>query len=334
MARHGLRAWQWAALLQFVFAAALPGAQVRRATADASAQAPGSRFGNGGYLASRLLPPKSQASCRPNTGPMYRADVIVTGTDMRQRPWGFAQTMREVLVKSSGDPRLGDDPRTARLARHAIRFVACFDYVDMMAGVPLHDDRGTSDRPHKLTVYFIPAKIDALLAQFGDKPWRGTRPMTVPVLFVHGRKPPPYVLSAEIPAGTEQRAAFASAAGEFGMQVRIPSDAELYAWDASVGHLPSSRHRRAPARPLSPVPSTGTRHYPGGSENGGCAGAVQIISGASAGSITTRRSATSSVAWHSPPRAQVHPTIGLEVEAARNAARPRAERDFVCVVHL
>ena len=239
MARHGLRAWQWAALLQFAFAVALPGAQVRPATADASAQGSGSRFGNGGYLASRLLPPKSQASCRPNTGPMYRADVIVTGTDMRQRPWGFAQTMREVLVKSSGDPRLGDDPRTARLARHAVRFVACFDYVDMMAGVPLHDDQGTSDRPHKLTVYFIPTKIDALLAQLGDKPWRGTRPMIVPVLLVHGRKPPPYVLSAEIPAGAEQRAALASAAGEFGMQVRIPSDAELYAWDASVGHLPS-----------------------------------------------------------------------------------------------
>jgi hypothetical protein len=84
---------------------------------------------------------------------MYRADAIVTGTDMRQRPWGFAQTLREVLVKSSGDPRLKDDPRTAQLAQHADRFVACFDYVDMMAAVPLHDDQGTSDRPHKLSVY-------------------------------------------------------------------------------------------------------------------------------------------------------------------------------------
>ena len=244
MARHGLRAWQWAALLQFLFAAALPGAQVRPAAADAGARGPSSRSDSGGYLASRLLPPKSQASCRPNTGPMYRADAIVTGTDMRQRPWGFAQTMREVLVKSSGDPRLGDDPRTAQLARHAERFVACFDYVDMMAGVPLHDDQGTSDRPHKLTVYFIPAKIDALLARFGDKPWRGTRPVVVPVLLVHGRKPPAYVLSAEIPAGVEQRGALATAAGEFGIRVRIPSDAELYAWGASVGHLPS---RPAPA---------------------------------------------------------------------------------------
>ena len=84
---------------------------------------------------------------------MYQADAIVTGTDMRQRPWGFAQTLREVLVKSSGDPRLKDDPRTVQFAVHADRFVACFDYVDMMAAVPLHDDQGTSDRPHKLTVF-------------------------------------------------------------------------------------------------------------------------------------------------------------------------------------
>jgi hypothetical protein len=41
---------------------------------------------------------------------MYQAEAIVTGTDMRPRPWGFAQTLREVLVKSSGDPRLKDDP--------------------------------------------------------------------------------------------------------------------------------------------------------------------------------------------------------------------------------
>jgi hypothetical protein len=69
---------------------------------------------------------------------MYAADAIVTGTDIRQRPWGFAQTLRDVLVRSSGDPRLKCDPRTAELAVHADRFVACFNYVDMMAGVPLH----------------------------------------------------------------------------------------------------------------------------------------------------------------------------------------------------
>ena len=239
MAWHAVRAWQWAALVQLLVATALPGARAQSAAAAADAHSPGSASANGGYLGSRLVPPKSEGSCLPNIDPMYRADAIVTGTDMRQRPWGFAQTLREVLVKSSGDPRLEEDPRTAQLALHADRFVACFEYSDLMAAVPLHDDQGTSDRPHKLTVDFVPADIDALLARFGDKPWRGERPVVVPVLLVHGRKPPPYVLSAEIPAGAEQRGSFATAAAQFGMEVRIPSDAELLVWGASLGHFPS-----------------------------------------------------------------------------------------------
>jgi hypothetical protein len=225
-----------AALLQLLIPTALPGVRAQPAAADAGAQAPGSPSANGNYLGSRLMPPKPEGSCPPNIDPMYRADAIVTGTDI---PWGFAKTLREVLVKSSGDPRLRDDPRVAPLAAHADRFVACFDYADMMGGVPLHDDQGTYDRPHKLTVYFVPPEIDALLAQFGDKPWRGERPVVVPVLLVHGRKPPPYVLSAEIPAGEEQRGSFAIAAGQFGMEVRIPSDAELRAWGADAGHFPT-----------------------------------------------------------------------------------------------
>jgi len=239
MIGNAIRVWRWAALLQLLSATTVTCAQAQPTAAGTGAQESASPPSHGSYLGSRLMPPKSEGSCPPNMAPMYEADAIVTGTDMRQRPWGFAQTLRDVLVRSSGDPRLKDDPRTAELAVHADRFVACFNYVDMMAGVPLHDDQGTYDRPHKLTVYFDPAKIDAILAQFGDKPWRGERPVVVPVLLVHGRKPPAYVLSAEIPAGEEQRSSFATAADQFGMEVRIPNDAELVAWGAGVGHFPS-----------------------------------------------------------------------------------------------
>jgi hypothetical protein len=168
----------------------------------------------------------------------YQAYAIVTGTDMRQRPWGFAQCLREVLVKVSGDPRLKDDPRTAALAAAADRYVASFDYVDMMAGIPKKDDQGSYDRPHKLTVHFDPAKIDGVLAGLGEKPWHGERPVVVPVLLVKGPKPPPYLLSAEIPAGEEQRGSFANAASEFGMNVRLPSEAELAAWGVAADHFP------------------------------------------------------------------------------------------------
>jgi uncharacterized protein len=234
MAGHGSQIRRWAVLL-VLFAVATPaGTQAQTAANDAAV--PFSP--NGTYLHSRLMPPKPEGACPPDIDPMYRASTIVTGTDMRQRPWGFARTLREVLVKASGDPRLKEDPRTAPLAERAEESVACFRYADMMAGVPLHDDQGTYDRPHELTVYFDPAKIDAALAQLGDKPWRGVRPVLVPVLLVRGRKPPTYLLSAETPEAEEQRGAFGNAAGEFGLQARIPSEAQLRAWGARAGNLP------------------------------------------------------------------------------------------------
>jgi uncharacterized protein len=98
-----------------------------------------------------LLPAVAEPAIAEDIGALYQAYAIVTGTDMRQRPWGMAQCLREVLVKVSGDPLLKDDPRTAELAAHADRLVASFDYVDMMAGIPKKDDQGSYDRPHRLT---------------------------------------------------------------------------------------------------------------------------------------------------------------------------------------
>jgi hypothetical protein len=207
-------------------------------TAIAAGAQQRSQPSNGNYLGSRLLPSEPQAPCPPGIPALYQAYEIVTGTDMRQRPWGFAQTLREVLVKVSGDPRLKTDPRTPGLTARAADFVACFRYADQMADVPLHDEQGTYDRPYKLTVTFEPAKIDALLATLGDHPWRGERPVVVPVLAVHGRKPPGYLLTAEAPEGAEQRAAFATAAGQFGVEFRFPSAAQLAGWGVSLDHLP------------------------------------------------------------------------------------------------
>jgi len=227
MTRHG-------ALCTLCSGVLLAAAVSPAAAADTAAQP-----SNGSYLGSRLLPGEPQGACPPGIAPVYQAYEIVTGTDMRQRPWGFAQTLREVLVKSSGDKRLRNDPRTVDLAAHADRLVACFRYADMMAETPLHDDQGTYDRPYRLTVTFDPAKIDAALATLGDRPWRGARPVVVPLLLVRGRKPPPYLLDAENPLGAEQRGAFAVAAGQFGLKYRFPSEPELARWGASAEHLPA-----------------------------------------------------------------------------------------------
>jgi uncharacterized protein len=236
------------AVLLLLFAPFASGAQAQQ-TQDAAPSRP-----NGHYLESLLKEPNAEASCPPGIDPLYQANVIVTGTDMRQRPWGFAQTLRSVLVKSSGDPRLKDDPRTVELAAHADDFVFCFSYADMMAGIPLKDDQGTYDRPHKLTVTFIPARIDAILAQFGDKPWHGERPVIVPALLVHGPKPPAYLLSAETPRGAEQRGAFATWASELDMNVRIPNDAELAGWGFTADRLPAD----LPPSPNNDVIAAGT----------------------------------------------------------------------------
>ena len=206
--------------------------------AHARAQQPSQPANGGNYLGSRLMATQPQGDCPPDIPAIYQAYDIVTGTDMRQRPWGFARTLREVLVKVSGDRRLRDDARTAPLAERAAEFVACFRYADQMADIPLHDEQGTYDRPYKLTVTFDPAKIDALLATLGDHPWRGERPELVPVLLVHPRKPSPYLLTADAPAGAEQRGAFATAAGQFGLSLRFPNDAQLAAWGVSLDRLP------------------------------------------------------------------------------------------------
>jgi hypothetical protein len=173
-------------------------------------------------------------------GALYTADAIVTGTDMRQRPWGFAQCLTEVVVKVAGDPRLKEDPRIAAAAEHADGFVTSFDYVDLMAGIKKKDDQGSYDRPHRLTVHFDPAKIDALLAEVGETPWHGERPVVVPVLVVHGPRPPAYVLSADEPRGEAQRGSFRTWADAFGLAVRFPNATELAEWGASADHLPAS----------------------------------------------------------------------------------------------
>src|SRR5260221_903811 len=172
------------------------------------------------------------------TSDLYQATAIVTGTDMRSRPTGFAQALREVLVKVSGEPRLYNDPRTSELAAHADLLVTSFDYADQLAGIPIHDDQGTYDRPHDLPVRFDPKRIDAALAELGEQPWRGKRPVVVPVLTVRGFAAT-YLLSAEQPAAAEQRGSLANAAGEYGVKLRIPTGAELAVWGVIVGPFPS-----------------------------------------------------------------------------------------------
>lgn len=191
-----------------------------------------------------LAAPWVAAPARPAsadaTNDLYKTTVIVTGYDMRSRPSGFARALREVLVKLSGEPRLDLDPRVGELSTHADQLVTKFDYVDQMAGIKVHDDQGTYDRPYNLTVVFDPGKIDAALADLGEHPWLGERPVIVPVLAVE-RVTKSYLLSAENPTGADQAGSLATIAQDVAMTVRIPTEAELARWGVSMGEFPSPK---------------------------------------------------------------------------------------------
>jgi hypothetical protein len=108
-----------------------------------------------------------------------------------------------------------------------------------MAGIKYRDEQGTYDRPYNLTVKFIPARIDKALADLGEQPWRGVRPVVAPVLAVRGFTGASYLLSAESPAGADLRAAFAGVTGDFYMKVRFPTKADVTAWGIRMGQFPS-----------------------------------------------------------------------------------------------
>jgi hypothetical protein len=75
------------------------------------------------------------------------------------RPAAFARCLMDVLVKASGDPRLLEDRRAIDLSQDAGRLVRTFQYRDRLEGVPIHDEQGTRDRPHDLTVDFDPDRV-------------------------------------------------------------------------------------------------------------------------------------------------------------------------------
>jgi uncharacterized protein len=180
---------------------------------------------------------------------LYQATAVVTGSDRRSRPTGFARCLRAVLVKVSGEPRLSHDPRVDRLAAEADLFVASFDYVDQLATYHHHDDQGTYDRPFNLTVHFAPTLIDKVLVDLGDRPWRGQRPVIMPVLTVRGYTEA-YLLSAQNPAGADQRGAFADVAHDFGMHVRFPTDADFAMWGVTMWQFPSPQAAPSPDQAL------------------------------------------------------------------------------------
>jgi hypothetical protein len=183
-------------------------------------------------LPARAAPPEPSPA-------LFQATALVTGTDTRQRPLGFAETFTEVCVKLTGRPELRDDPRVKALAARAEAFAASYLYIDPRAGLLHHDDQGTYDRTHEMVVRYDPAKVEAALRELGVPVWRGARPVLVPVILVRSREPNAFLLTADAPRGAEMRGALVRVAASYGLGVRFPAEAEMAAMGVDTIGFPA-----------------------------------------------------------------------------------------------
>lgn len=191
----------------------------------------------------------SAAPAAAQTAPLYQSRTIVTGQEEPERLEGFVRCFEQVLVKVSGDPRLASHPQLADLAAEADRYVTAFRYRDRMEGIPVHDEQGTRERPHDLTVDFDPPKIDAALAALGSRPWLGERPRLT-ILAAVGNARGAYVLASDGESGRDMREGLAAAADRLGMEAGLPDEAALQALGLTPETLPgtSSETRAGAAR--------------------------------------------------------------------------------------
>jgi hypothetical protein len=164
------------------------------------------------------MPAQSDTPAPPGSA-LDQCSVIVTGTDMRSRPDGVSRCLLQVLAKVSGDPRLATDPGVRQAANKAEDLVESIAYFDRLSDLPMHDEQGSRDRPFDLVVRFDPAKVDALLASVGHKPWRSTRPALVVAIDVHDQRGGAFPLTADGIFGARQREALFTAGERFGMRI-------------------------------------------------------------------------------------------------------------------
>src|SRR5262245_24352460 len=161
-----------------------------------------------------------------DTALLYRAVAVVTGTGEENRQIGFRLCMEDVVVRVSGDYRLITSGKAKAMIEDAASYVATFKYHDRYEGIPVHDEQGTHDRPHDLTVDFDRGKVDAALASLGSKPWLTPRPRLVVILGVTNAKGS-FVLSADAEQGFYMRDSFTLASEKIAMPITFPSQSAI-----------------------------------------------------------------------------------------------------------
>jgi uncharacterized protein len=161
-------------------------------------------------------------ACADPLAELYQGRTIVTGRRPETRIPGMVRCLAQVLVRVSGDPRLAQHALLAEFAKTPEAAVRTYAYRDLYAFRPIRDEQGTRDRPYEMTVEYDPAKIDAMLASMGSKPWLAERPRLVVFLAVH-HIGSAFMLSSMADQGDLMRESFQDAAWNAAMEVVIPS---------------------------------------------------------------------------------------------------------------
>lgn len=203
----------------------------------------------------------SIAAVKPSpgsAGDLYQGVFVTSGTDPVRRVPGYRQTLEDVLVKVSGDPRLIGDPRIDALKDKAADLATGFTYLDLYSGRPLHDEQGSYDRPHYLTVDYDHARIDAALHDLGLKPWTDARPTLAVFLAVdhYGNR---HVVTADDPRDAAMNEAFTAASVRYGLPMTFPPAAVVTGAGLDFETLPKATDLPAlAAQAGGTLPVTGT----------------------------------------------------------------------------
>lgn len=160
------------------------------------------------------------------TDDLYTSRTIATGTRFHTRIPGLRDCLKRVLVRVSGDQRLLERPKMEEVLGRAGELVRTVRYQDRLAGVPIHDEQGTYDRPHNLIREYDREAVDRVLDHFGSRPWLGPRPVLAVVLEVQ-RGADRYRVERDGVRDQAMRESFALAADRMAIKVVFPSGENL-----------------------------------------------------------------------------------------------------------